>query len=409
MIHFYRSCLALALILCSAIGSAKSLDISDNIKEEARWKKWSLAIANHNLALQLEESESIRKSCVTKTCTTDFDVFLYSLSEASGDKFISKDQLEKWMTWAEAQPLAVDELAQLAWTFKGEFPVKWAAAQVRLKQAASEQKLLGRTLSPRFEQMLNYANENFVPVPIDPNRAQIAHDLVTQNPPIDKYGDGEYRKGLRLYMFCRDDRHYACLMVMRNSQGALVKKGNSYWTHKSLGFSRLEKKFDQVNGNTPAGVFLIDGVMPHTDQQQLFGKFRRLILNFPERSADEEQYKTLLPASSHKASWWKESVIARNMGRGLFRIHGTLRQSPKGAPYFPFFGTGGCVAQRENTYNRVTYMDQRHLLDDLMKNLDLDAIYANEVHIKGLLYVINLDSAKKAVELNDLIKAKILN
>ncbi len=411
MIYFYRSCLALALVFFSLIAGALPTAISDNINEDARWLKWSSAIQASNFSLSLEESGLIRKSCVTQSCTTDFDTFLLALVESYDDRLITKTELKKWLEWSAQQPLAVEERAQLFWTYQREFPGKWAQSKRDLKKSQSEEQLVGHELSARFEQMLQYASEHesIVPVPIDANRTQIARDLVTLNPPIDQYGDGSYAKGLRLYMFCRDDRHYSCLMIMRNPLGEIVKSGSQVWTHKSLGFSRVEKKFNQVNGHTPTGVFLVDGVMPVADQQLLFGKFRRLVLNLPEASPNEEKLKTLLPVSSHKANWWKEAVIARNMGRGLFRVHGTLRPAPTGTTYFPFLGTGGCIAQRENTYNKVTYQDQRQLLDDLMTNLGLRSEFENETQIKGLLYVINLDGTKKAVEIADLVKAKVLN
>jgi hypothetical protein len=91
------------------------------------------------------------------------------------------------------------------------------------------------------------------------------------------------------------------------------------------------------------------------------------------------------------------------MGRNLLRIHGTGKiNTDKQTPYYPFMRTSGCIAQRENTYDGLTYVDQRNLLDSIMKAMDLAATFENETNIKGILYLVELDDANAPVTLNDL-------
>jgi hypothetical protein len=142
----------------------------------------------------------------------------------------------------------------------------------------------------------------------------------------------------------------------------------------------------------------IDSVMPVADQQISFGKFRRMILNFIPKSKNETLLRSLLPESSISEDWWKAGVTARDIGRNLLRIHGTGKINPDpSVPYFPFMRTSGCISQRENTYDGITYKDQRDLLDAIMKAMDNQPVFENEPKIKGLLYIVEIDDTDEIV------------
>lgn len=234
-------------------------------------------------------------------------------------------------------------------------------------------------------------------------------DLFYRSPDVSTYMNGEYVKSVKIFMFCRSNRIYPCLMVMRNVHGEeLRNEDGTLWTHASLASAKSGLPSYLRNGNTPAGIFTIDSVMPAADQQISFGKFRRLILNFVPKSKNEVLFKSLLPKTSHDDAWWKTSTVARDAGRNLFRIHGTGKSNTEPAtPYFPFMRTSGCIAQRENTYDGVTYKDQRELLDTIMKAMDLEPIYANEPKIKGMIYVVDMDDTDAPVTLEDLNRVGI--
>lgn len=228
----------------------------------------------------------------------------------------------------------------------------------------------------------------------------IARDLFNHHP----------QDQLTLYMFCRENRLYPCLMAMRNIHGNIVMNDdNSLWTQKALALSAKGLPSNTRGGSTPAGVLLINSVMPVADQTVSFGKFRRLILDFIPKSKDEKEIKALLPTSSQANDWWKPNVVARNIGRNLLRIHGTgkINTDPE-TLYYPFMPTSGCIAKRENTYDDVTYQDQRELLDMMMLALDLVPTYENEVEIKGVLYLLEIDNKEAPVTEEDLRAGGIL-
>ncbi len=229
-------------------------------------------------------------------------------------------------------------------------------------------------------------------------------DLFHNTPDATTYMNGEYVMSVKLFVFCRQNRLYPCLMVMRDIHGQVVRNSDgSIWTHKALASSARGLPSYTRNGNTPAGIMTIDSVMPVADQQISFGKFRRMILNFIPQSVDETLLKSLLPTSSHQDDWWKSSVVARDIGRNLFRIHGTgkINLDPK-VPYYPFMRTSGCIAQQENEYNGVTFKDQRILLDTIMMAMDLEPNYENELKVKGILYLVELDDKNLPVSVEDL-------
>jgi hypothetical protein len=229
-------------------------------------------------------------------------------------------------------------------------------------------------------------------------------DLFHLTPDITTYMNGEYINSVKLFMFCRSNRLYPCLMVMKNNRGQAVRlQDGTLWSNPELASSARGLPSYSRNGNTPQGVHTIDSVMRLADAQTSFGKFRRMILNFIPKSRDEVLTKALLPPSSQKSDWWKSAVVSRDIGRNLLRIHGTGKINiDKETPYYPFMRTNGCIAQRENTYDGVTFNDQRNLLDSIMSALDLELKYSNETQIKGILYLVDIDDENSPVTLLDL-------
>lgn len=218
-------------------------------------------------------------------------------------------------------------------------------------------------------------------------------------------GFRNYKNGIRLYMFCRHNREHPCLLVMKDAKGNWVRDGQgNVWTQPKLAMSRRGLPSHQVNGETPQGVYTIDSVMPEANRQVVFGKYRRLILNFINSSRSEKDLLSLMPKDVQTMAWWRQSVVARDVGRALLRIHGTgIPNIDPSSSWYPFYPTSGCVASRENTYDGVSYHDQRSLLDTMMMGMNLNPEFENETRLKGLLYVVNLDSREEAVSQDDVI------
>ena len=237
-----------------------------------------------------------------------------------------------------------------------------------------------------------------------PKTKEEIDDLFNKTPDYANYNNGEYKDTLKLFLFCRHDRHYPCLFVLKDIFDNPVRLDDgSLWSLPGLAHSRRELPYNVTNGYTPSGVHRMDSVMPEANRQQAFGKYRRVILDWVPNSSEEAFSKEFLPLSAQDKSWWKEASIARDIGRKWLRIHGTgNRNTDPTSKFYPHFATSGCISTREMKYDEVDYNDQRIILDTLMSAMQLAPIYTNEVKIKGILYVIELDDQKKAVKLEDL-------
>lgn len=221
------------------------------------------------------------------------------------------------------------------------------------------------------------------------------------------YKNGDYTNSLKLFLFCRHNRENPCLLVMKDISNEPVRNQNgSLWNIPALAKSSRNFPYSIVNGQTPQGVHTLDSVMPLADQTVDFGKWRRVILNWVDDSEFEENMSYFLPKQSLQMNWWKQASVARDIGRKWLRIHGTGRvnKDPK-TQYYPHVPTSGCISTREGSYGEDSvYQDQRLLLDKMMESMALNPIYSNEVAIKGILYVIDLDNKNKKVTLEDLKK-----
>ncbi|MBY0518265.1 MAG: hypothetical protein K2P81_15250 [Bacteriovoracaceae bacterium] len=236
------------------------------------------------------------------------------------------------------------------------------------------------------------------------DQTQLAIDLWTHEVDLSRHAGGAFNNGIKIFMFCRTQRLHACLMAVRDSSNRPVYNNDgTMWTQPALASSAHDLPSYQRNGNTPAGIHHIEGVMPTADAPMSFGKFRRLILDFVDKRNNEAASRELLPPSSLSSDWWRPATIARDIGRSLLRIHGTgrLNEEPTSS-WFPFRRTSGCIAKRENTYNGIEYRDQAELLDTLVAARGLEVNYPNQEKIRGILYLIELNDEDRAVTPNDL-------
>lgn len=206
---------------------------------------------------------------------------------------------------------------------------------------------------------------------------------------------------LTLYAVFSGDRTKPGRLFVKNNQGQFVHKADgSVWSIPVLGLSSRGLPFNHSNGTTPAGIYSIDSVMPEATYPQEFGVHRRLIVNFIKQTENEEAMLQLLPRTQHKHSWWKPSVVARELGRSLLRIHGTgtINKNPFSSHY-PMIPSSGCLTTTEKKRLGLFKIEhQRELLDTLMEALELPRTYENESKIHGLLYVIDFDGTYQTLE-----------
>lgn len=199
---------------------------------------------------------------------------------------------------------------------------------------------------------------------------------------------------LTVFAILHHDRTRPGLLLVKKENGEFVTdRDGSIWSIPVLGLSGRGLPFHHSNGQTPMGVYTLDSVMPEANKPYEFGKFRRIIVNFIPSSLGEAQLLEHLPPTHHSLNWWKQSLVARELGRSLLRIHGTGRVNRNiFSPYFPFVPTSGCLATNEASFFGLKqFCDQRLLLDVLMKASGLEPIYENESKIHGLLYVVEFD------------------
>ncbi len=237
-----------------------------------------------------------------------------------------------------------------------------------------------------------------------PRSTEEVKDLFFNSPDYAHYNNGEYKDSLKVFLFCRHDRRYPCLFVLRDIFDNEVRNSDgTLWTLPALAHSRRELPYNITNGYTPSGVHTLDSVMPEANRVQAFGQWRRVKLNWVQKVANELNTKQFLPASAHSKLWWHEANVARDVGRKWLRIHGTgNRNTDRASKFYPHFATSGCISTREMKYDGVTYKDQRVILDKMMESMQLAPVFANEVDIKGVIYVVELDDKKEKVTIKSL-------
>ena len=200
---------------------------------------------------------------------------------------------------------------------------------------------------------------------------------------------------LSIIALLHHDRYRPGKILIRKNDGKFhTTQEGHLWSVPVLGLSSRDLAFNHSNGNTPQGVFSIDAVMPEANHPYEFGVHRRLIVNFlPE-------FHQYLPANHTEQDWWKQSIVARELGRSLLRIHGTGRKNTNPmSSHFPLVPTSGCLATTEVNFMGIyQQFDQRKLLDTLMEASGLQITFLNESKIHGLLYVVEFDGRFQALE-----------
>ena len=232
-------------------------------------------------------------------------------------------------------------------------------------------------------------------------RPEEVREILLKTPDYAYYNNGEYKDTLKLFLICRKDRSYPCLFVLKDIFDQFVRnEDGQLWSMPALAQSKYGLAYNVTNGQTPMGVHTMDSVMPEANRVGAFGKFRRVILNWVP---SDSSIKHLIPAMSLSSLWWKQASLARDVGRKYLRIHGTgaLNKDPS-SKYYPHVRTSGCVSVREGMYPEAEYIDQRILLDKMMDAMNIAPTYNNEVEIKGMLYVLEIDSKEQKVSLADL-------
>jgi hypothetical protein len=209
----------------------------------------------------------------------------------------------------------------------------------------------------------------------------------------------------------RRNRNYPGLVLIRNGEGEFIKLNDRYFSVPQLARSISGLPGYLTNGNTPEGIFRMDGF--DTSQSNFIGPTTNIQLTMPfeqttahffkdssliNSSWNIEWYKNILPESFNNYLPIYQTWFAGKAMRTEIIAHGTTIDPSwyKNKPWYPLTPTQGCLCTKEiwNEENgRLTESDQVKLVDAI-----LQAGGPN-----GYAIVINIDDQQKEVELNELL------
>lgn len=197
---------------------------------------------------------------------------------------------------------------------------------------------------------------------------------------------------LHLYVLCRRDRRVLCRSVLKDRDGKFVRQGKELWSVALLLESIHELGWNFTRGQTPQGIYRIEGVVPQPDDEffRAYGQFslvnlyvpfepgaKSFLPNQPGRFAGSlANYTALLPPGWRDYRPLQQSFWAGKAGRGLFRIHGSgesvdfFRGKDKTMPdSYNWNPTIGCLSARElyNEQGQLLQADMPKLLQTLQQ------------------------------------------
>ena len=365
-----------------ASSSIYEADIFDSLLEESLSKKdWVSWVSSQSFCRSIEMCSAFREAGME--FLFQYGDLLTSFERKSFLNLLSRDTIFPFTAeqWADYKLLLrQEEISQLYIEFSNiEFE------QFTLKLCVYAQDLLGAK-----EKSFCRFNYDF-----DAPAKELASLL--------QYRSFSDRSRTQIFILCRTQRKYPCKMLIKDKRGRWLTTDRELWMQPALAYSRKRKIPVKKDGHTPSGLMYINGVMPKANRQFAYGKFRRLIVDFVE----DHDLLEWLPEEHLEQDWWQEAQMAKEVGRKYLRIHGTgQRNSRADSTIYPFVGTRGCVAKRENYYRQfdVDFKDQRDLLEALMRAQKLEPTYENHPHIRSVMYLVEIDNQKRAVTRQDVLE-----
>lgn len=220
-----------------------------------------------------------------------------------------------------------------------------------------------------------------------------------------------FKNAVLVFSFQRKDRNYPGLVIVRDTAGDFIK--NSYGNIFSV--QQLARSITNLpsyisNGNTPQGIFRMDGFavsrsnfIGPTPNIQLTMPVETSIRHFMKDSSildtlwTEDWYRKLLPAGWKNYTPFFESYYAGKAGRTEIIAHGTTINPAyyKGEAFYPLTPTLGCLCTTElwsGEDGKRMLSDQQQLVSAVQK-----AGGAN-----GYYIVIELNDEQRPVTMEDI-------
>jgi len=234
-----------------------------------------------------------------------------------------------------------------------------------------------------------------------------------KNFPISDILDSEFLKNKTvLFSFQRKNRNYPGIALIRDSMGNFIKDENgSLFSVPQLGRSISNLPGFLTNGNTPQGIFLMDGFsnsknsfIGPTSNIQLSMPFETSIRHFfndptiIDANWTEEWYKKLLTAKLINYLPLYESFYAGKAGRTEIIAHGTTIDPGYyvGEKYYPQTPTMGCLCTKEIWSDE----DGKRLESDQQKLVNALQLAGGA---KGYCVVLEIDDAQKSISLDEIL------
>lgn len=203
------------------------------------------------------------------------------------------------------QGVSADELKQLRDRVKVRFP-KWSQ-------------------HPSLYTTLQEVSVALAPQPVPPLKDLLQRNIAPGQP--------------HLYVICQPDRGVLCQAVLKDRRGQFVRENGQLWSVSLLSRSIHGLGWNFVRGQTPQGIYRIEGAMPKSEEQffRAYGQFPLVKMFMPFESGVREflpgqkgsfksslsAYQALLPPSWRHYLPMQQSFWAGKIGRSLFRIHGS--------------------------------------------------------------------------------------
>ena len=217
-----------------------------------------------------------------------------------------------------------------------------------------------------------------------------------------------------VFSFQRCSRDYPGLAVVRKPDGTFLRRADgSVFSVAQLARAMSNCPGYLTNGNTPQGIFSIQGI--GSSGNTFIGPSPTLTTTLPMEASvaeyfhdtargseqwSKDLYKALLPPSWQGYEPIYEAYGAGEVGRGSIICHGTTiyPEFYKGKPYYPNTPSMGCLCTLEMwspVDGHCVYSDQQSLVD----------AYSSFETKKGYLVVIELDNEQRPVALYDVATA----
>ena len=209
------------------------------------------------------------------------------------------------------------------------------------------------------------------------------------------------------------NRNYPGIVLIKQNDGKYLKQGDTTFYISQLARAITNLPYNISNGNTPQGIYRIEGLGVSSNSQ--IGPTSNLQLCMPYECAPASffnstitdtvwsaaLYNTLIPPifTELQFSFLHQAAIAGQLGRYEIIAHGSTVNTSfyNTNTYKGYTPTMGCLQAKE-VWNYTTgqrlYSDQQKLVD----------AYISTGATKGYLVVLNIINANRAVTLYDVLK-----